>query len=100
MKPNFTYKIYNYLPFTGFLCFSGNIYSQRFYWYPGLLDACPVVNTDCTTAAVTIGEVYLGDANGTAISSCTSGSPLTNVYLWVNVTSSTKENIYVQFNLF
>ncbi|TDE43147.1 hypothetical protein E0I26_11050, partial [Flavobacterium rhamnosiphilum] len=68
---------------------------------PALVDACVLAANDCTTSAVTIGEVYLGNASGAAITSCTYGTPFsTGVYIWVNVLSSTKENMYVQFDLF
>ncbi len=76
-------------------------YSQIiFSGTPGLANACTLRSNDCTTAAVTIGEVYLGDASGTAITSCTFGSSMTGVYIWANVLSSTKENMYIQFDLF
>ncbi|PRZ19797.1 SprB repeat-containing protein, partial [Flavobacterium granuli] len=84
------------LLFSTTIGFSQTVFSGT----PTLANACVLAQNDCTTSAVTIGEVYLGNSEGVAITSCTFGTPLIDVYIWVNVLSSTKENMYVQFDLF
>ena len=65
---------------------------------PSLSPAC---SSGCTSSAVEIGKVFLGDALGNQISDCTSGDLLTGIYIWVQVTkASSKDNLYLQFNLF
>ncbi|MHB1107043.1 MAG: PKD domain-containing protein, partial [Lutibacter sp.] len=61
----------------------------------------PACSSGCTSSAVEIGKVFLGDEFGDQIPPCTAPTPLTGVYIWVQVTkSSSKDNLYMQFNLY
>ncbi|NOR28837.1 MAG: PKD domain-containing protein, partial [Lutibacter sp.] len=53
---------------------------------------------NCTAQDIKIIDVFLTDVNGDPIGTCDSGDTIT-VYLWVNLTSASKHNLYLQYNL-
>jgi hypothetical protein len=68
-----------------------------------LAEACTFDDNDCTTSSATISRVYLGTDDGTNITEltdCNVLDPLDDVYIYLDVASSTKEDIYFQFDLF
>ena len=70
---------------------------------PSLEDACDVLNQNCTTNSVTISRVYLGQDDGstiTELTGCNSGDTFTDVYMYIDISHSTKSSIYFQFDLY
>ena len=53
---------------------------------------------NCTAQDIKIVDVYLTDSSGNPIGTCDTGDTIT-VYLWVNLTSASKHNLYLQYNL-
>ncbi|AOW10256.1 hypothetical protein EM308_12485 [Flavobacterium gilvum] len=66
---------------------------------PSNSPACPPAG--CTANDVKIGEVYIADASGNRLTTCTSGNPISGQYLWVRITdASSKYGLYMQFNMY
>ncbi|RSC93649.1 HYR-like domain-containing protein, partial [Tenacibaculum singaporense] len=54
----------------------------------------------CGAQDVEIGSVYIGDINGDPITTCTVGDPLSDVYLYVDISkAASKIDLYLQFYL-
>ncbi|RKF02744.1 SprB-like repeat protein, partial [Tenacibaculum lutimaris] len=60
----------------------------------------PCSISGCGAQDVEIGSVYIGDINGDPISTCTVGQPLSNVYLYLDISkAASKIDLYMQFYL-
>ncbi|MBD0833707.1 PKD domain-containing protein, partial [Aestuariibaculum sp. TT11] len=58
----------------------------------------PCLSSKCVANDVKILNVYLADANGNEVATCTTGE-FVALYLWANIESSSKSNLLIQYNL-
>ncbi|WP_408035487.1 PKD domain-containing protein, partial [Tenacibaculum aestuarii] len=60
----------------------------------------PCSISGCGAQDVEVGSVYIGDINGNPISTCTVGQPLSDVYLYLDISkAASKIDLYMQFYL-
>ncbi|MFC4723619.1 PKD domain-containing protein, partial [Geojedonia litorea] len=78
-----------------------NLFSQIIANQPPTMSSPTCSVAGCGSSDVEIGGVYLADAAGNKLSSCTVPDPISSYYLWIEIIkASSKHDLFVQFNLF